>query len=177
MLAALCFLAGSAQAQSTAEHLIAPIPPEFKYAGQPAHPRAKIQIYLPAGQTIEKWTEQLTVMTYADQHNADPAAVARSIDAAWRKTCAAAEPAKILPGKSNGYATATLLLTCPRLPTTDKPETGLTHLIAGADNFYMIQRNTRHLSSPDETKQMIRYMATVKVCDGRTPDHPCPAGQ
>lgn len=103
--------------------------------------------------------------------------MARSIDAAWRKTCQEAEPATILPDKSNGYVTATLLLKCPLLSTTGRPEMGLTHLIAGADNFYMIQRNTRHLSNPDQTKQMIRYMATTKVCDDRAPDHPCPGGQ
>jgi hypothetical protein len=177
LAAALCFLAGPTQAQAADEHLVAPIPPEFTFAGQPAHPRAKIMVYLPAGQAIETWTEQLIVTTYANQRGADPAGAARAIDATWRKACKEAEPATILAGKSNGYATATLLLKCAQLSGTDKPEASLTHLIAGTDNFYMIQRNTRHLPAADEIKQMIRYMGTVKACDDRAPDHPCPAGQ
>lgn len=174
---ALCCLAGPTQAQSAAEHLLAPIPPEFAYAGQPPHPRAKIQVYLPTGQTIEGWKDQLAVTTYPNQRGADPMAAAQSIDAVWRKNCPSAEPATILPGRSNGYATATFLLKCPQLPATGKPETGLTHLIAGGDNFYMIQRNTRYLPTADQIKQEIRYMGSVKVCDDRSPDHPCPANR
>lgn len=177
LAATLCGLAGPSRAQSTVEHLVAPIPPEFKYAGQPAHPRAKILIYLPAGQTIEAWTEQLTVTTYANQRNGDPVAAARSIDNQWRGTCKEAEPATILPGRSNGYATATLLLKCPLLSDTGKSEASLTHLIQGSDNFYMLQRNTRYQPSADRIKQMIRYMGSVKVCDDRAPEHPCPTRQ
>ena len=29
----------------------------------------------------------------------------------------------------------------------------------------------------DRIKQMIRYMGSVKVCDDRAPEHPCPTRQ
>ena len=176
LTAVLCGLAAPSRAQpaqSTGEQLIAPIPPEFKFAGRLPRDGAQIRVYFPVNQTEEDWTEQLVTMIYLNQRSGDPVSVLHAMEKAWKEACKDSDPIKILPGKTNGYTTATTLLKCPLMPATGKPETGLVHVIKGNDNTYLVQRNARHLFKPDEVKQLIRYMGTVAVCDSRTPDHPC----
>jgi hypothetical protein len=84
-----------------------------------------------------------------------------------------AGPARILPGKSNGYATATMMTRCAQGPDTGKPETMLFHAIKGTDNLYLVIRSAHYEATADQVKQWIRFVGSVRICDDRTPDHPC----
>jgi hypothetical protein len=175
LAAVLCGLAAPSQAQPATEQLIAPIPPTFKLAGRVPHDGAKVQVFLPANETIENWSEEIVVIVYPNKGSlSDPMAILRSIEKTWIEACKESKPISILPGKSNGYATATMLVQCPLLAVTGKPEAGLVHAIKGNDNLYIIQKNARYLPTHDQVKEMVRYMGTVRVCDSRAPDHPCP---
>jgi hypothetical protein len=177
LAAVFCGLAAPLHAQPAAERLIAPIPPTFKLAGEPAHNGAKIQVFLPANETIDNWSEQIATTIYVNKGQADPAAVLRSIEKTWIAACKDSDPITILPGKTNGYMTATMLMQCPKFANTGKPEAGFVHAIAGNDHFYLVQKSAHTVFDRDRIKEMIRYMGTVTVCDGRTPDHPCPKSQ
>lgn len=176
--AMLCGLAGPLRAQPATEHLLAPIPPTFELAAQPQHDGMTIKVYLPAGETTQNWTEQIVVQVILNKGGVgDPVGLLRTIEKGWIETCKQSTPEKILPGTTNGYPTATMLLACPRSAVTGKAETGLLHAIQGGDNFYLVQKNARYVPSQDQLREMMRYMATVSLCDDRSADHPCPNRQ
>lgn len=164
------------QAQPAGERLIAPIPSTFKLVGQVPHDGAKIEVFVPANETIENWSEQITTQVRFNMASrTDLTALLHVIEQKWIEACKESPPITILPGKTNGYATASMLMQCPRLPSTGKPEASLVHAIKGTDNLYLIQKNTRIPLDRDRVKEMVRYMGTVTVCDSRTSEHPCPA--
>lgn len=174
---ALCVLAGPSRAQALAERLIAPLPPDYRLAHRVQGPGSTIEIFRPPGQGDDNWSNQLTLQTSKDKVRADPAEVLRSIDKTFASSCREPAAGTIAAGKVNGYTTATTLLKCPLVTPTGKPEASLIHAIAGSDHLYIVHQSLRHAPAPDELKQMIRYLGTVTVCDGRTPDHPCPAAK
>lgn len=163
-------------AQPAGERLIVPIPAAFKPAGQVPHDGAKIELFVPANETIENWSEQIaTQVRFNMASRTDLTALLHVIEKKWIEACKESPPITILPGKTNGYATGSMLMQCPRLPSTGKPEASLVHAIKGTDNLYLIQKNTRTPLDRERVKEMVRYMGTVTVCDSRAPDHPCPA--
>lgn len=168
----------AAQAQEPAERLTLPLPAQFRHAGQMKSPGGSlVQIYRPAGQTDENWTTQLILQTTANTPHGEPAGLLRVMEKLFDKACPEHEPMKILPGKTNGYATATTMYKCPLDPAAAKPETSMIHAISGTDKMYVIQQTVRAALAPDQVKQMIAYLGTVKLCDGRTAEHPCPAAK
>ncbi|MEI6203317.1 MAG: hypothetical protein WCP68_15310 [Enhydrobacter sp.] len=171
----LCGWPWLSHAQAPAERLIAPVPPDYRPAGKVSAPGSIVEIFRPPGQTDDNWTNQLMVQTSRDRVKADPSDVLRGIEKTFAASCAEPEPATIAPGKVNGYATATTLFKCPRVTATGKPETSLVHAIAGNDHMYIVHQAMRRAHTPDELKQMIRYLGTVTGCDDQASGHPCPA--
>jgi hypothetical protein len=173
---ALCCLAGPSWAQRVGEQLLAPIPPTFKLAAQPQYTGVTIKVYLPANETTQDWTEQITVQVFRDKGGGgDPMDALRTIEKTWLASCKESKPIHILAGKTNGYATASMLLLCPLIAAIGKPEAGMLHVIRGNDHFYLVQKNARYIPSHEQVTEMVRYMATVSLCDDRGADHPCPA--
>ena len=174
---AILLLASAAlpsHAQPAGERLIVPIPPTFKLAGQIPHDGATIEVFVPANETMENWSEQIaTQVRFNMAARTDLVALLHVVEQIWMDDCKESPPITILPVKTNGYATATMLMQCPRLASTGKPEGSLFHAIKGTDNLYLVQKNTRTVLDRDKIKEMVRYMGTVTVCDSRTPEHPC----
>ncbi len=104
----------------------------------------------------------------------EPAQLLRALDAVTAKDCKDHAPITILPGRVNGYATATTYYKCPLDAASGKPESSVIHVIGGTDKNYMILQVARALLTHDQIKQMIAYLGTVKLCDTRSPEHPCP---
>jgi hypothetical protein len=83
-------------------------------------------------------------------------------------------PASVMSGKVNGYEAATMLLRCPRLAATSRPETTMFRAIKGQGSLYLVQRAIRSVGTPDEVERMKRYLGEVSVCEAESLDHPCP---
>lgn len=173
---ALCGLAGPSPAQPQAEHLIAPMPEGFKVLGKDTRADGAVtEIWQPIGQTDKNWTEQIAIRTLPNKAaGSDPVALLQAIDKQMPTGCKdSAAPARILPGKTNGYATATMLTRCAQGPDTGKPESMLFHAIKGTDNLYLVIRAAHFEATGDQVKQWIRYVGSVRLCDDRNDDHPC----
>ena len=171
----LSMVAGPSKGQVPAERLIAPAPPGYRLAQKVEVQSSTIEILRPPGQGDDNWSNQLTLQTSKDKVKAHPSEVLKSLEKTLASSCKELTAGTIASGKVNGYATATTLLKWPLVTTTGKPEASLIHAIAGSDHMYIVHQSLRHAPTPDDLKQMIRYLGTVTVCDGRTPDHPCPA--
>lgn len=173
---ALCGSAGPSAAQSQAEHLIAPTPEGFKFLGKDTRADGAVtEIWQPIGQTDKNWTEQIAIRTMPNKAaGSDPVALLQVIDKQMATACKdSPTPARILPGKSNGYGTATMMTRCAQGPDSGKPESALFHVIKGTANLYLVIRAAHFEATGDQVKQWIRYVGSVRLCDDRTPDHPC----
>lgn len=163
-------------AQSDVEHITAPMPDGFKDLGKDTRADGAItQIWRSPGQTDQSWTDQIVVRTFP--HKAAGAdltaamhAMAKGIASACKGTASAPH---LLPGKSNGYSTSTMMIRCTRGPDNGDPETAVFHAIKGTDNMYIVIRSAHYEATTDQIKQWLWYLGSVRVCDDRTADHPC----
>jgi S1-C subfamily serine protease len=124
--------------------------------------------FVPDGQTVEDWTEMLTVQIFRDR-TAEPAAFLQSIAAQWQSVCPESPKSTIVNGHVNGYLVSVLELKCPRHPITGKPENTMFRAVKGKDALYSVQYAWRAVPS-DAAQQAV---SKSTVCDTRDPSHPC----
>ncbi|MBV8192540.1 MAG: hypothetical protein JO339_35300 [Alphaproteobacteria bacterium] len=135
------------QAQFQGENLLVSMPAGFNSGYQDTRNGMSIQEWVPEGETVQNWSEMVTVQVFHDRRDLDPRAMLDSIQRGWLKACAGSAAAPIVTGKVDGYDTAAMVLRCPLNGETGKPETTAFRAIKGRDSFYVIQRALR--SVPD----------------------------
>ena len=86
LAAALCGLAEPSLAQAANEQLIALIPPDFKFAGQLPRDDVKMQVFVPANETIQNWSEQIVTQVRPNPQSVDAVEVLHSIEKLWIAT-------------------------------------------------------------------------------------------
>jgi hypothetical protein len=127
--------------------------------------------FIPNGETVDDWTEMLTVQIFRNLKDVAPAAFLQNIGAQWVNTCPETPKDSIRSGQVNGYPVSMLVLRCPKSPSTGKPETTVFRVIRGKDALYSVQHAWRTVPS-EEAQQAL---AKSTVCDTRDPGHPCPS--
>ncbi len=177
MLGLLMPLFGSALpagAQLQDENLLVSLPQGFKVGTNQSRAGLIMQEWVPAGETVQNWTEMVTVQIFQKRPDIDPAQFLGLMEKQWAGACKGSSATPVSVSKVNGYTAATILLRCPLLAQTGKPETTMFRAIKGNDSFYLVQRAVR--SVPDEARlqQVRQYLETVSLCDTRRPAHACP---
>ena len=92
----------------------------------------------------------------------------------WSDGCKGSTSTAVATGKVKGYESASVLLSCPLLASTGKPETAMIKAIKGNDSFYVVQRAVRSVPTPERLETMKKYVEEVSVCDSRLSSVPCP---
>ena len=160
----------AAPSQLQAENLLFAPPKNFKIGYHSDH-IGSLTEFVPSGQTVDDWTEMLTVQIFRNLKEVAPAAFLQKIGAQWLNACPETPKGSILNGQVNGYSVSMLVLKCPKSPSTGKPEATVFRVIKGTDALYSVQYAWRTLPS-DEGQQAL---AKSTVCDTRDPSHPCPS--
>jgi hypothetical protein len=175
-LLGLCLYLAAApvHAQFQGENLLVSMPAGFKSDYQSTRDGMSIQEWVPEGETVQNWSEMVTVQVFQNRRDLDPRAMLDSIQRGWLKACTGSAAAPIVTGKTNGYDTATMVLRCPLNGETGKPETTAFRAIRGRDSFYMIQRAVRSVPDAGRLERMEAYLGGVGVCDTRSAPSPCP---
>ena len=172
----LCIAAVPSRAGLKDESLLVTLPPGFKVGFQDFRNGVRLQEWVPSNETVQNWSEMVTVQVFLNKGDLDPAKVLADIAQRWGTACKGSTGEAVTIGKVNGYVAATMLLRCPLNGQTGKPETTLFRAIKGTDSLYLVQRAVRSLPSEGSSLQRIKtYLGTVSVCDTRSPAHPCPA--
>jgi hypothetical protein len=178
LAAASClWLAGpAARAQPLEDENLLLAPPAGFEVGHHQDSRDGVTLieWVPAGETVQNWSEMVTVLVFRKRPDLDPEGFLRRLQAKWLTDCKGAAPAPVMKGNVNGYVSATMLMRCPLFPSTGKPETTIFGAIKGKDALYMVQRAVRAAGSPAEVERLRAYMAEVSACDTRSREHPCP---
>lgn len=170
-----CLAAAPSQAQLKGENLLVIPPAGFKVGYKGTNNGINMMEWVPAGETVQNWSEMVTVQIFNKRTDLDPGQFLGRIQQQWLAACNGSKPAPILTGKANGYTASMMMLHCPLLAATGKPETTMFRAIKGNDSFYVVQRAVRAVASPDQVEKMKQYLAEVSVCEAGSPQHPCPA--
>ena len=128
--------------------------------------------WIPSNETVQNWSEMVTVQIFSRRADLNPVPFLKAVQGQWLAVCPASTTASVMSGKGNGYEAATMLLRCPRLAATSRPETTMFRAIKGS--LYLIQRAIRSVGTPDEVERLKRYLGEVRVCEAGSLDHPCP---
>jgi len=164
----------SAQSSLVDENLLFAPPKGFQIGYQSRHGNNSITELIPSGQTVDDWTQMLTVEIFRGATVDAPDFLGR-VGGRYRGDCPNTTAQGIVTGHVNGYEVSMLLLRCPLNPHTGKPETTAFRAIKGADALYLVQHAWRAVPSDQTLDEAMHALAKVTVCDTRTPEHPCPA--
>ena len=116
----------------------------------------------------------VTVQVFLSRKDLQPAPFLGAMQQQWAGSCKGSSATAIATGKVNGYDAASVLLRCPLLASTGKPETTMLTAIKGNDSFYVVQRAVRSVPTPERFETMKKYIESVSVCDSRLPTRACP---
>ena len=172
-LASLLCLGAAAQAQLKNENLLVALPQGFKVGFQDSGNGMNMQEWVPANETVQNWTEMVTVQVFLKRSDLDPVQFLATMAQQWAGACKGSTATPAATGKTNGYASATTLLRCPLLASSGKPETTMIKAIKGGDSFYVVQRAARSVPGEAQLARTKAYLETVSVCDSRLRAHPC----
>jgi len=171
----VCATAGAAQAQPLKnENLLVGMPQGFKLGFKDSKNGMNMQEFIPTGETVQNWTEMVTVQVFLSRKDLQPTPFLAAMQKQWSDGCKGSTSTAVSTGKVNGYAAAAVLLRCPLLASTGKPETTMIKAIKGNDSFYVVQRAVRSVPTPERLETMKKYIESVSVCDSRLATAPCP---
>jgi hypothetical protein len=170
-----CTAAGAlGQSLIDAENLLFSPPKDFKIGYQATRDKQLITEWVPAAETVEDWTQMLTVQIFRGA-TVDAATFLQVVGKRYMNDCPGTTAKGIFTGQVNGYVVSMLLLKCPKNPGTGRPETTAFRVIKGKDALYSVQRAWRAVPSDQEVDDVMHALGKVTVCDTRAPEHPCPS--
>lgn len=156
------------------ENLLVAVPPGYKVGYTKHTPKGVITEMVPSAETVETWTEMVTVQIFFGMHDSVIAYRLR-LERLWASACAGARSAPIGGGLVNGYNTMTWRLSCLLNRQTGKPEMTWFKAISGRDSFYVVQKAFKFEPAPDKAKEWVGWLHKVSVCDTRIAERKCPA--
>ncbi|NQW50458.1 MAG: hypothetical protein HQ465_04375 [Rhodospirillales bacterium] len=118
------FLGSGVQAQPLKnENLLVGMPQGFKLGFKDSKNGMNMQEFVPASETVENWTELVTVQVFLSRKDLEPAPFLGAMQQQSAGACKSSTATPLATGKVNGYDAASILLRCPLLASTAKPET------------------------------------------------------
>jgi hypothetical protein len=177
-LFAACLLVAASSALAFAfegENLLVSLPDGYKLDFQKRQGKAQITEMVPKAETVNSWTEMLTVQVFYGLKST-PEQFRDRIAALWSQSCSGAESAPIMSAVESGYPVTMWLASCPLNKDTGKAEFTFMKAIAGNDSFYVVQKAFKFTPSKEQTATWTQYLRKVGVCDTRVAERACPAG-
>jgi hypothetical protein len=83
----LCLVAGPSQGQLKGENLLVDMPPGFKVGYQDSRNGVKLAEWIPVSETVQNWSEMVTVQIFSKRSDLDPAQFLQKIAEQWLTTC------------------------------------------------------------------------------------------
>lgn len=161
------------QSKLEAENLLFSPPKYFKVGFQSNRDNRLMSEWVPENQTVEDWTEMITVQVFRGA-SVEAAAFLQNVGARYMGACPGTTAKGIFTGTTNGYVVSMLVLKCPKNPNSEKPETTAFRVIKGSDALYSVQYAWRLVPTDQEMDGAMHVLGSVTVCDTRSPSHPCP---
>jgi hypothetical protein len=159
------------------ENLLVTLPKGYKVGFQNKSDREMISEMVPESETVQNWTEMVTVQIFFNLRDVSPAQYRARIEALWAGACPGSAANKVKEGVENQYPTQTWTLKCPLNGQTGKPELTWFKAVQGKDSFYLVQKSYKFEPTTAQAAVWGSFLDSVKVCDTRSPAQACPATQ
>jgi len=173
---ALVLLTSSPAFAFEGENLLVSMPQGYKVGYQQKKTNAQITEMVPSGETVEGWTEMVTVQVFTGMKGVTPDQFRTRMVTSWSNACANAVAGPPTRAVENGYRIAFWMMSCPLNKQSGKPETTWFKAIQGQDSFYVVQKAFKFDPSQDQIVQWTLYLKKVGVCDTRLKERACPPG-
>lgn len=165
--------ATAAQAGLENENLLTGLPPGYKVGFQEKKNNMLLTEMVPSNETVNDWTEMVTVQVFLGLKLAPEEFRAR-MEKLWGDSCAGSQFGTVGKGVENGYPALLWTQTCPLNKATGKPEITWFKAVRGNDSFYVVQKAFKFTPSAEQVTTWTQYLRGVAVCDTRLPDRTCP---
>ena len=140
------------------ENLITTAPAGYHIGFQNKGDDGLITEWVPAGETVENWTEMVTVQVFYHLKTS-PEAFMSNLETRWLRSCPGADQAQpIANARENGYPTLVWLLSCPQNPASGKIEITWFKAVQGNDSFYVVQKAFRFAPSKQQITRWVGYL-------------------
>jgi hypothetical protein len=157
MLAAAMALIGQ-----TGEWLAMPMPDGFTAAHEQDAPQGRIEERIARGETVERWTRMITIITVKRDMPADNYAAA--FEEVVVMACPGARTAKRQATAIGARAAIDGRIDCPLNPKTGLPETFLYRLANAGGQVHMVQVAFRRVPSAADIAWAEQRIAGVVLC-------------
>jgi len=136
----------------------------------------KIMEFVPQEQSVDNWTEMVTLSTISGSETTLSVLMGRFLGRGARdgsQECEDHAGGLLDTGIQNGYAFATWWTSCSRTSVTGRPEYAWYKAIRGNDNVYLVTWASTHKPSPASLEDRFRVMNAIIACDSRITDRKC----
>jgi hypothetical protein len=155
------------------ENLLVGLPQGYKVGYSVRKGNMQMSEMVPEAQTVDNWSEMLTVQVFLNDRGSSPAAFFQTMQKGYRQACGEVAAIEVAKGEENGYPFSFFHLTCPLNPATGKPEITWFKTIRGKDSFYVVQKAWKERPSTEAIIEWSKFMRKVAVCDTRSKAHDC----
>jgi hypothetical protein len=155
------------------ENLLVTMPQGYKVGFHKKADASMISEMVPNAETVESWTEMVTVQIFYNMRDVTLAQYRARIEKLWADACPGSSFAKVKEGIENLYPNVTWSQKCPLNKQTGKPELTWLKGIQGKDSFYLVQKAYKFEPSAEQLTKWIGFLDAVRVCDTRSPLQPC----
>ena len=144
-IGSICFFLavaiGAARSELTGENLLVEIPAGYELGHSETTAQGEINEFVPKGETVEKWSEMITVQLLP-AHN-DNSKFCAAFESLAKQACKAGSTRVVATTKENGYPVKVFQLLCPTNLQTNLGEVTFIKTIEGKDKFYVVQKAWR----------------------------------
>ena len=176
-LTGACFLLALCTTAGGSEQLTLDIPTGFDKKFEESTEVSEIHEWVPKGETVQDWTQMITLTVAYDLINFDPLKFFDEIARNWEEDCPDYAGMLLHEGLENNYPVAVWFLRCPKSPMTGRPEFTYFKGISGKDGFYTVQKAyAAHYKEIDEREINIsmKFLKQARLCHTLDlADHPC----
>lgn len=165
-----------AQSPPGGEQLLAPVPQGFVLGHEAQDATGVLQEFVPAGESVQDWSQMMTVRVQRQFPGADPLAWHNDLVARLLQACPAASAQEVAGGDEQGTAFHLIIVGCPSSPVTGGEEWFLSKAMGGRDALYNVQGAWRGPATDALVTAWAGHLRGVLVCDTRRAEAPCPAG-
>lgn len=138
--------------------------------------------YVPAGQTVDSWSEMINVEVFHGRGGTSPESLQQKVTEGLRANCQAVQVDSLGRGTTSGLPASRWISYCTLLKQTGKGEITYFQAISGKANFYLIERALRvppfALKKPPFNTATLsawqKFFDQVAVCDSGDSARPCP---
>jgi hypothetical protein len=155
------------------ENILVAMPPGYKVDFQNKNQNEMISEMVPSNETVNNWTEMVTVQIF-NNLKVTPDQFRARMQKLWSNSCAGSRFNDVGKGVENGYPTLVWMQTCPRNASTGKPEITWFKALQGNDSFYVVQKAFKFKPSEEQVAQSMQYLKSASLCDSRISDRACP---